>query len=263
MSADSLSKMANSYDALPWQKTMISQMTTELRNRVDWIRSDWPKSSSDESPKIRFLDYACGTGLVSRVRFRRICLSLYNCSHLYQALGPWVAETRGIDLSEKMVETYNRLASEAGLSPSTIHAVQGNFLDEKPSEAILQPEFYNFDVAAIGLGFHHFELDTQVTMLKRITERLKPGGQLLILDFFHGATGPDGKPITADEVSEWQKEAQNTVAATGFTKEHMQQVYEAAGLGDFSLQVFEEPINMIVRENTRVRIGFLSKGSKV
>lgn len=65
--ADKNSKLASGYDALPWQKTMISQLTGELRNRIDWIRSDWPKSTSDDAPEVRFLDYACGTGLVSRV----------------------------------------------------------------------------------------------------------------------------------------------------------------------------------------------------
>lgn len=162
-----------------------------------------------------------------------------------------------------MVESFNRLASEAGLPSSQIHAAQGNLLDEKISEAITQPEFFNFDVAAIGLGFHHFALDTQVTMLQRIGQRLKPGGELLILDFFHGAKDADGKLIPVDKVEDWKKDSQNTISATGFTQDHMRQVYEAAGFGDFSLQVFDEPIIMETGGTTKTRIGFLSKGKKL
>lgn len=53
------------------------QVTAEIQARLDWIGVDWiedsPGNEASESPKeapkkeVRLLDYACGTGLVSRV----------------------------------------------------------------------------------------------------------------------------------------------------------------------------------------------------
>lgn len=68
-----------------------------------------------------------------------------------------------------------------------MHAYQGNLCvpeDPNPS-AFTSPEFYNFDIAAVGLGFHHF--DDPELAAKRLAERLRPGGVLVILDFLpHG-----------------------------------------------------------------------------
>ncbi len=47
--------------------------------------------------------------------------------------------------------------------PQEMHAVQGNLLDPAdPSPAGLAgPEFFDFDIAVVGLGFHHFDDRTQ------------------------------------------------------------------------------------------------------
>ena len=64
-----------------------------------------------------------------------------------------------------------------------MHAYQGNLcVPEDPSPAeFASPEFFNFDVAAVGLGFHHF--DDPALAARRLAERLKTGGVLVILDF--------------------------------------------------------------------------------
>ena len=73
------SSMASSYDAR-YQKT-IDQLITEIRKRRHFIGTNWIDDSSDEgsdgeqgslsnvsvAQQVRLLDYACGTGLVSRV----------------------------------------------------------------------------------------------------------------------------------------------------------------------------------------------------
>ena len=82
--------MASTYNAR-FSKTIL-QIIDEIQNRRAWIGVDWIEdSSSDESTKeetpplaietkgqtservVRLLDYACGTGLVSRV-----CLQPYS-----------------------------------------------------------------------------------------------------------------------------------------------------------------------------------------
>ena len=57
-----------------------------------------------------------------------------------------------------MVTHYNEAARSSGLTTEQAHAVVGDLIcPEEPAAELSGPEFYNFDVAAIGLGFHHFE----------------------------------------------------------------------------------------------------------
>lgn len=49
---------------------MAAQLTEQIRNRLDWLGVKW--ASHDDSQKdgreVRLLDYACGTGMIARVR---------------------------------------------------------------------------------------------------------------------------------------------------------------------------------------------------
>lgn len=82
-----------------------------------------------------------------------------------------------------MVEVYNTSARNQGIPESEMHAVVGNLIDPKspPPAHLSGPEYRNFDIAVVGLGFHHFE--DPALAAKRLAERLKPGGVLMILDF--------------------------------------------------------------------------------
>lgn len=64
-----------------------------------------------------------------------------------------------------------------------MHAYQGNLCvpDDPNPAALTAPEFSDFDIAAVGLGFHHF--DDPSLAARRLAERLKTGGVLMILDF--------------------------------------------------------------------------------
>jgi len=96
-----------------------------------------------------------------------------------------------------------------------MHAYQGNLLDPSgPSASLSSPHFYNFDIAAVGLGFHHF-VDPDLAA-SRLAERLRPGGVLVLVDFLshdHDAT------------------TNSTVQHHGFSEEQMRGVFGAAGAG--------------------------------
>ena len=85
-----------------------------------------------------------------------------------------------------MVSTYNTRARDAGIPPSTVNAIVGDLFDKSdPSPpAFSDPQYWNFDVATVGFGFHHFE--DVVYAAKQLKERLRPGGVLVINDFLEG-----------------------------------------------------------------------------
>ncbi|KAK3331116.1 S-adenosyl-L-methionine-dependent methyltransferase [Apodospora peruviana] len=204
---------AAAYDA-KHEKT-LGHIVDEIRTRLDFIGLDWVDDDDDsgdsenkKSPAkaVRLLDYACGTGVVSR------------------ALAPSTTQCVGIDLSENMVAAYNARAENQGLTKEEMYAYQGNLCvsDDPNPPAFSSPDFFNFDIAAVGLGFHHF--DDPELAAKRLVERLGPGGVLVILDFL-----PHEKMETGHAAS-------HTVTHHGFSREHIQKIFTDAGAGkDFAL----------------------------
>jgi len=87
-----------------------------------------------------------------------------------------------------------------------MHAYQGNLCvsDDPSPAAFASPEFSNFDVAAVGLGFHHF--DDPSLAARRLAERLKTGGVLVILDFFsHDKMDVSSRPLLDRRVFAWER----------------------------------------------------------
>ena len=86
-----------------------------------------------------------------------------------------------------MIAQYEIRMKETGIPVS---AVVGNLLTATPSPPMVETEYTNFDIAAVGLGFHHFQ-DSQLTV-QRLVERLKPKtGVLLILDWLPSDQDPN------------------------------------------------------------------------
>ncbi|KAK0725729.1 S-adenosyl-L-methionine-dependent methyltransferase [Lasiosphaeris hirsuta] len=224
---------AASYDARH-EKT-LNQLVEEIRSRLDFIGVDWVDGSDDDSgededvtkeesaPKreVRLLDYACGTGLA-------------NTHH--QALAPYTTQCIGIDLSGNMVATYNTRAANQGLTPSEMHAYQGNLLSTPPSPSLAAPAFTNFTLAAVGLGFHHF--DDPALAARRLVERLAPGGVLVVIDFL-----PHAKIESTHAAS-------HTVTRHGFEEEEVRGMFEDAGAGEgFRLEEVGIVFNRGVKED--------------
>lgn len=148
-----------------------------------------------------------------------------------------------------MVQKYNETARASGLSPEQANAVVGDLCGEKVPEHLSGPDWFNFDVAVIGLGFHHFE-DPKLA-IKRLTERLKPEtGVLVIVDFLPFEREPNGTN-------------QHTIKHTGFNRAQMVKLCEDAGsLTDFAFNALDEQAVMEFPEGNRHRTIFIAKARR-
>lgn len=133
-----------------------------------------------------------------------------------------------------------------------MHAYTGNLLDPSdPSPASLSSaHFHAFDVAAVGLGFHHFA-DPDLAA-RQLASRLRPGGVLFVVDFL---------PHEHHDVP-----AHAGVAHHGFSEERVRAIFEGAGVGKgFAL---EEMGNGVVFHNVggegreMKRRVFIARGEK-
>ena len=163
---------AKDYDTKPWQQKMINTIYGALAKERDMFGLS---TENDKPQNFRLLDYACGPGTVTR------------------ALLPYVSHIQGIDVSDGMVAEYNSRSEAAGTT-KIASAIQGNLLGDEPyitkvsssgeterstaidSDASLQ----DFDAAVVGLGFHHFS--DYVGSLRKLAQRVKPGGVVGIID---------------------------------------------------------------------------------
>ena len=137
-----------------------------------------------------------------------------------EALAPYVTQCIGIDLTPGMVSEYNASARNQGIPESDMEAFVGNLIDSKdPAPVLLQGgQFFNFDIAVVGLGFHHFH--DPALAARRLTERLKIGGVLMIVDFLpHAHHGPNSHA------------AAHTVTHMGFSEEQVRKMFADAGAG--------------------------------
>ncbi|KAF5021819.1 hypothetical protein F66182_6145 [Fusarium sp. NRRL 66182] len=193
------SKIAAEYDQL--NADAIVQLERGIQERIPFI---------GVKQGARLLDYACGTGMLSRA----------------STLAQHTSEAIGIDLSHDMVRQYNAQAQTQG---SSRQAYQGNLADPTDASpaAFADAKFFNFDVAGVGLGFHHFEKPELAS--KRLAERLSPGGVLFIVDFVAHKIDPEYA-------------AMRGITHHGFLEQQIKTMFEDAGLADFSYQEFPDPI---------------------
>ena len=185
-----------------------------------------------------------------------------------------------------MVAAYNTTASNQGLEEDAVHAWVGDLIDpevDRPKE-FEGREFWEFDVAVVGLGFHHFG-DVGLAA-RRLGERLKKGGVLVILDFLphegmhghghshghgghghshghgHGHSHEEKKEDVAEGKKEETKVAE-TVMHMGFSKEEVQKLFEQAGVGlDFGYKVLGKGVVIGPEEKRMKREVFIARGTK-
>lgn len=200
-----------------------------------------------------------------------------------------------------MVSTYNSRASASGLPSSRISAVVGDLFAAEPSPQFSDPQFFNFDIAAVGFGYHHF--DDVLLCTKRLSERLKPGGVLLISDFLQGE-GMDEFQGFVNEPKNWEghhghadehsqehehthhhhshirghgksensdggqlavglnQELRASIKAFSFDAQGVRGFFEEAGLVDFKLCALEEKVYMEFAGEKMERTVFFARGRK-
>jgi len=171
-----------------------------------------------------------------------------------------------------MVAHYNEAARSSGLTIEQAHAVVGDLIGPEVPADLQGPEFHDFDVAAIGLGFHHFE-DPPLAV-KRLSERLRADtGVLIIVDFLPFEHNPHAAAADHDqghgsehhhhESQQPIRSAQHTIKHNGFTSAGIKRIFDSAGLGeDFAFDVLPEPAVFDFPEGRKERQIFIAKGRK-
>lgn len=142
-------------------------------------------------------------------------------------------------------------------------ATHGDLLGrEKASPSISGPDFYDFDLAAVDLGFHHFE--DPALAAKRLVERLKPGkGVLLIVDLvLHEHLKLDGTHAAAHRDGEEDVGVIKTVAHHGFKKEQIEGIMKDAGCVDVDYVLLDEPIRFGDEMGRQQRKVFMIRGRR-
>jgi hypothetical protein len=62
------SAISDSYESKPWFAKVNQQVTDAFRSRLDWVGIPFANTGdANDAKEVRLLDYACGTGLMTRV----------------------------------------------------------------------------------------------------------------------------------------------------------------------------------------------------
>ncbi|KAF8626033.1 hypothetical protein AX15_005123 [Amanita polypyramis BW_CC] len=138
---------AGDYDQLPEALTLSRNCTREML-----------KAYPFEENKTVAMDFACGTGLIS------------------SELLPHVKSIIGVDISQGMVNHYNKGVQDGGIPTEKMRAVCRE-LEGKEGEL----DGAKFDVIVCASAYHHFESIDKIT--RCLAYLLKPGGALIVLDF--------------------------------------------------------------------------------
>jgi len=199
----------------------------EVRARRSWISSKWTDTPEGQGKEIRVLDYACGTGNLSR------------------ALSPYVSKIIGIDISDNMVTEFNKEAIKAGLSSNKAFAVRGDFLAEDADEKFSHPDYFDFDLVIVGLAFHHFRDANDAT--RRLASRLKDGGVLFIIDGVPGQFGDHHQKVHKH----------------GFSENEVHDAFTNGGVGEnFKFSVADKPICFSIQGKRFEKTIFFARGER-
>ncbi|KKK15696.1 hypothetical protein ARAM_007255 [Aspergillus rambellii] len=226
-------KMSRSYRADFAEGLKILFKTVQAKR--GWASDIWTDTEAGKGREIKMLEYACGPGMVS------------------MALAPFVTRIIGMDVSDGMVDEFNKNAQEEGMSDKMV-GIKADLLGESVPAEISGPEFYDFDVIVVSMALHHFQKPELA--MSRLAERLKKGGVLIIIDIIpeHQDDKDNGlRHVTPSEVAE-------TIHRHGFSQEDMNKLYGDAGFATgFKYQVIEEPLVFKKGDNVFHRTIFMAR----
>ncbi|KAH0291426.1 S-adenosyl-L-methionine-dependent methyltransferase [Aureobasidium namibiae CBS 147.97] len=256
---------AKDYDAKPWQKKIAAQVASALDTHTTWLAANW---ISEGNKECRLLDYACGTGSVTR------------------ALSSQITHATGLDISSQMLHQYTTLLSSSHPHLSLSTAITDFCSTATPEYSNTSATFgssAHYDVAGVALGFHHFS-DPSLC-ISNLYASLKKGGVLFIVDWLpkevkrdehigsaHAHAHPSAhssnhsaQPSAQQkdkDTEEWKK-MEKTIKTNGFGESDMKAFFEGAGFTDFGFVVLEEKFLLQMNGKEVAKTGFVAKGRKV
>lgn len=168
-----------------------------------------------------------------------------------------------------MLAKYRATAEDLGLPESRMMAVQGNLLAhtvEATNPPLSQEQLGSFDLVAICMALHH--VDDIELAIKRLAERLRPGGVLLVIDWATRDSSAQGGG-SASPPSESGKHhehkphpASHTITHDSFTREQIVELFEESGCGDSSF-VLADRLSEVPGARTGKMQLFFARASKL
>ena len=173
-----------------------------------------------------------------------------------------------MDVSEGMVEKYNITAREQGISESKMHAVQGDLMAPEVDPSLAGEDLFNFDLVVICMALHHLENPQEA--VKRLVNRLKVGGVLVIIDW---ATGSE-KYRRQQETKKGNNDggahhdhrsgrypAAHTVAHDSFAREQIEGALKDAGCSETDFVLASKPSVVPMATGGQMQL-FFARGKK-
>ncbi|KAI4252852.1 MAG: hypothetical protein L6R42_007810 [Xanthoria sp. 1 TBL-2021] len=238
----------------PWILDLGKQINSEILGRLSWIGiptspEDGSTDCNKKSYSFRLLDYACGEGVISRGIF------------------DYVDEAWGIDLSARMVNSFNQRAAAFDVpNRKKMFAVQGDLLAPAASNdgtSFAGKEWFDFDLAIMTMALHH--VPSPEDAVKMLVSRVKVGRPVLLVDWVAGTTVREEGVVACSGHGEHAHDVMpgtHTVTREGFMKDEVVKMLEVAGCVDVGFVEFGELSHLDFGEKRMWRRLFLAKGVK-
>ncbi|EZF33463.1 hypothetical protein H109_02988 [Trichophyton interdigitale MR816] len=209
VNGDYWSSAASTIFETEWVISCQKQIREHLQENLPWFDAHPP---TDGQLKGKMMDYACGEGYISR----------FFTSYFSKCIG--------VDEASGMVDKFNQTARQEKLPETQIYAVKGNLTEAEGTPSIAGEEFFNFDLIIIVHALHH--IDDPQKLINRFTERLRPGGIVVVADW-----EKSGKVVHPADINH---PAAHTVSHSGFTEKEMHEFFKNAGCKESDYTVLKE-----------------------
>ncbi|TFY71652.1 hypothetical protein EVG20_g1362 [Dentipellis fragilis] len=206
--------IAETYGELPSAKKLAKYLAVAMR-----------KLYAFDKNSTSVLDFGCGPGkpdsiLVFDAARWNSCMD--GCTGLVSSeLAADTKKVVGVDISEGMVEQYNKRMQKLGVPPEEMHALCLELKGE-PGEL----DGAKFDIVVCSMAYHHIDDIAATTRL--LVGFLKPGGHLIICDMTRGEEGREIVPEPFHEIVSHEY---------GFSEADIRANFEGAGLKYFGFQL--------------------------
>ncbi|KAI5809999.1 S-adenosyl-L-methionine-dependent methyltransferase [Peziza echinospora] len=209
-------------NSLPPHQRLNLVMAEAFARKMEWTGVQW----NDEKSTV--LDCSCNPGLMSQI------------------IAPYVKHVTGVDPSDATINEYNRRAANQRLYPNKVRGFPGDLSTYNPDPRLEYSEFYNFDLAIIGPGFHISNYPQVILM--HIYRRLKSGGIILIMDYESPYQGYSSVPSQSRHY--------------GYTRGELQALLEQQGLADVYVEALTDSEGNSILDEGGQRQLVLAKGVK-